>query len=102
MNFQKLGILDFIILSFIRIERSVFIMINSRQPLHTTNPRNTRAYNAMQMSSEMLNLESMPLAMAYVPWQRWNNVYDLDRALQVGTIFPELDLPFLGMRGGKS
>jgi hypothetical protein len=50
----------------------------------------------------MLDLESMPLAMAYVRWQRWNNVYDLDRALQVGTIFPELDLPFLGMRGGKS
>lgn len=39
-------------------------------------------------------LESYPLGMAYVPWQRWQQTYPLDRALQRGTIFPELDLPF--------
>ena len=39
------------------------------------------------------------LAMAYVPWQQFRNLYDLDRALQVGTIFAELDKPFTG-RGG--
>ncbi len=48
--------------------------------------------------------DSFPLAMAYVPWQQWNNTYDLDRALMVGTIFPELDKPFCGVRkkGGCS
>jgi hypothetical protein len=38
----------------------------------------------------------VPLAMAYVPWQTWNKTYDLDKALQTGTIFPCLDKPFMG------
>lgn len=37
-----------------------------------------------------------PIAMAYVPWQEWQNVYDPKRALSRGTIFAELDLPFTG------
>ena len=37
----------------------------------------------------------MPIAMAYVPMQRWNQVYDMSRGLTRGTIFPELDLPFV-------
>lgn len=45
-------------------------------------------------------LYSLPLAMAYVPWQRWNQTYELDKALACGTIFPELNKPFLGKRGG--
>lgn len=37
-----------------------------------------------------------PLAMAYVPVQQWDCVYeDCHRALQRGTIFPNLDKPFL-------
>ena len=40
------------------------------------------------------------VAMAYVPWQRFEKTYDLNEALDVGTIFPELDLPFLGYKGG--
>jgi len=43
-------------------------------------------------------IDNMPLAMAYVPMQRWKNVYNNDVALTRGTIFPELDLPFLGGR----
>ena len=38
--------------------------------------------------------------MADVPWQHWHRVDDLDKALACGTIFPELDKPFLGVRGG--
>lgn len=43
-------------------------------------------------------IDNMPLAMAYVPMQRWKTVYNNDVALTRGTIFPELDLPFLGGR----
>lgn len=39
------------------------------------------------------------VGMAYVPWQYFSTVYDPDKALEVGTIFPELDKPFLGGRG---
>ena len=37
--------------------------------------------------------------MAYVPWQRWENLYELDQALMAGTIFADLNKPFRG-RGG--
>ncbi len=39
------------------------------------------------------------VAMAYVPWQELNEVYDPDVALKNGTLFPELNKPF--MAGGK-
>lgn len=35
------------------------------------------------------------VGMAYVPWQYFDKVYETDKALEVGTIFPELDKPFL-------
>ena len=38
----------------------------------------------------------VPLAMAYVPWQIWNETYELDKALHTGTLFPCLDKPFMG------
>lgn len=39
-------------------------------------------------------LQGMPLAMAYVPWQSWQNVSDGSRGLSQGTIFEELIFPF--------
>ena len=44
-------------------------------------------------------LEGMPLAMAYVPWQSWRCIYDVEKAFCRGTIFEELDKPFQGMGG---
>lgn len=41
-------------------------------------------------------LADLPLTMAYVPMQRYTQVYDMEKGLCVGTIFPELDKPFLG------
>lgn len=41
------------------------------------------------------------LAMCYVPFQKLNTVYQEDVALQVGTLFPELDKPWLVGRGYK-
>ena len=41
----------------------------------------------------------MTVTMAYVPWQQFGRTFELDKALQVGTIFADLDRPFLG-RGG--
>lgn len=40
------------------------------------------------------------VAMAYVPWQKFTNTYEPQRALMAGTIFPELDKPFLGRKVG--
>jgi hypothetical protein len=43
--------------------------------------------------------DNMPIAMAYVPWQKFQNVYSIqDGCFFCGTIFKELDKPFLGRR----
>ncbi|NLJ31540.1 MAG: spore coat associated protein CotJA [Clostridiales bacterium] len=42
-------------------------------------------------------LPAMPVvAMAYVPFQQFNTTYMPEKGLEMGTIFPELDKPFLG------
>ena len=38
------------------------------------------------------------VAMAYVPWQNFYKVYEPEKALMIGTIFPELNKPFLERR----
>ena len=47
-------------------------------------------------------LNNHPVAMVYSPCQAWNNVYKPEIALERGTIFKDLDLPFegKGRRGG--
>lgn len=44
-------------------------------------------------------LQDLPLAMAYVPWQEWGNLYELDKAFMIGTIFEDLSKPFRGAGG---
>ena len=36
------------------------------------------------------------LAIATVPWQQFTNSYEPEQAFRIGTVFPELDKPFLG------
>ena len=44
-------------------------------------------------------LKDFPIAMAYVPWQRFDKICDdLEKGFQNGTIFPELNKPFTGRR----
>lgn len=47
------------------------------------------------------SLHHYPPAMAYVPWQDFGNLYELEKAFEIGTIFPELDKPFIGRRCRK-
>ncbi|MCI7179179.1 MAG: spore coat associated protein CotJA [Lachnospiraceae bacterium] len=44
-------------------------------------------------------LASLPAAMAYVPWQNWRDIYDIEQGFRCGTIFKELNKPFL-WKGG--
>ena len=37
-------------------------------------------------------VDSMALAMAYVPWQHWDQIYCPEEGLACGTIFPELKI----------
>ena len=45
------------------------------------------------------NIDRFPIAMDYVPWQKFDKIYDdLEKAFRTGTIFPELNKPFTGRR----
>lgn len=44
-------------------------------------------------------VDRMAPGMAFVPWQKWEDVYCMEKGLERGTIFEQLDKPFLGGRG---
>lgn len=46
----------------------------------------------------MFDPKMFPIGMAYVPMQSWGPLYDHRKALAQGTLFPELDKPFIGRR----
>lgn len=52
--------------------------------------------SCLGMKSRGKSIDDLPLAIAYVPIQKWNKTYNPEVGLTRGTIFPELDLPFLG------
>lgn len=41
-------------------------------------------------------VDAMMVAMAYVPWQKWGEIYDYEKALACGTIFSDLNKPWTG------
>lgn len=43
----------------------------------------------------MPSMPNVTLAMAYVPFQKWEQPFDAVTALDRGTLFPSLDKPFL-------
>lgn len=63
-------------------------------PMPMPTPMPTPAPAPMPMPVDCAG--TCPLAMAYVPWQVWDMTYEMEEGFAVGTIFPELDLPFLG------
>lgn len=50
------------------------------------------------ITDNVIAIDNKSVAMAYVPWQRWQEVYSPERALECGTLFPELYKPFMGRR----
>jgi len=64
---------------------------NNQMPMRDSAEYNANTYD---------KFDRFPLAMAYVPWQNWNEVYEIDKVLHKGTIFPELDKGFYCAGGG--
>ena len=70
---------------------------NYRQPIPHMS-ENVRK-DVCDIKDKVDTLRDLPIAMAYVPWQRWQNIYDAEKGFCNGTIFQELNLPFEGMGG---
>lgn len=52
--------------------------------------------NENKESCPIFTVQPLSFAMAYVPLQSWEKTYDPAVAIDRGTVFPELDKPFLG------
>lgn len=68
-------------------------MPNRFEPDRQNSPCSCDSYSAIKISPVEHYKE--PLAMAYVPWQSFGERYSNSKGYEVGTIFPELNKPFL-------
>lgn len=46
--------------------------------------------------SDSYRCDAYPLGMSYVPWQNFRDLYEPEKSIEAGTMFMELDKPFLG------
>lgn len=60
------------------------------------------AENCTARTGSAFGLSGYPLASVYAPMQEFDDIYDCETGLSRGTIFTQLDLPFVcgGMNGG--
>lgn len=63
---------------------------------HDTAPKGNAPDRATLPRHTTWGLEGYPLASVYAPLQEFRNLYDTDTALNKGTLFTELYLPFMG------
>ena len=75
-----------------------------QRPVPPPTPRVEREYVTREEEKPIRKcmhdpLNGMPVAMAYIPWQEFHNLYASEKALHHGTIFEELDKPFCGKGG---
>lgn len=57
---------------------------------------NINCNNTAGACTEACCFENWPIAMTYVPMQKWEEPYNPAEGLSQGTIFPSLNLPFIG------
>ena len=62
-------------------------------------PMGYGAAKTAAVGGEVSAADRLPLTMGYLPRQVWCDTYDTGTALCRGSLFPELDKPFLGCRG---
>lgn len=58
--------------------------------------------NSEKVDFGQMRLDELPLAMSYVPMQKWEDMYAPSVALERGTLFAKLDLPFIGKEAVQS
>lgn len=52
-------------------------------------------------STVCVSAEQFPIGMTYTPMQSWENLYCPSQALEQGTLFIDLDKPFIGRRTSR-
>jgi hypothetical protein len=44
------------------------------------------------------HVDHMMPGMTFVPWQKWEDIYPVEEGLENGTIFKQLNKPFIGRK----
>lgn len=90
-------IMDGIVEVDIPADTSANMSANVSANISTDCPEGIMINRGMEQNRAMMpgSMAGMPIGMGYVPWQRWGQTYPLSQGFQRGTIFPELDLPFV-------
>ncbi len=69
---------------------------SSQQPYSMIQPCDGEQIRPIRMYNEqLLDRSSFPVGMGYVPMQQWGQTYPISKGFERGTIFPDLDLPFM-------
>ena len=71
----------------------------SSDPIRTRHEHTTCSQDRSSDCCAHDMLKNLPIAMSYVPWQTWKDLHPAEKALHRGTIFEELDKPFMGIGG---
>lgn len=73
-----------------------------RRPAQQQAQRQPVRSAAAELAKAVLDKEGafdqFAVGMTYTPWQRWGETYNAEKALERGTLFPVLDMPFAGRR----
>ena len=71
--------------------------VKCRVPQRTQqNPCCNTASSCEYAVEQFSDIDGLPLAMSYVPCQKFENLYEIDAAFCAGTLFRDLDKPFTG------
>ena len=60
-----------------------------------TTPASGKGTRPWYTDTTEIDFSRFPIGMGYVPLQQWKQPYSLEQGFRRGTIFPELDLPFM-------
>ena len=82
--------------ALISLKKGYDIMFMDYDSGASCNKQDCTEKNSWRKEKHSWGLENYPLAMVYSPLQNFENTFDVDKALERGTIFCELDLPFKG------
>ena len=70
-------------------------MYGSYPPMRTARPApGCGCQNRMAPRGDCTEWNNYPIGMAYVPWQKFRDLYSREKGLCAGTLFRELDKPF--------
>lgn len=72
---------------------------NNDFPSNRGRMERTKEMNEHKEIHDKMRMYERPVGIAYVPMQEFGEMYDACKGLKEGTMFPELNLIFCGIRG---